>query len=254
MLSCHCTYREYEPLEEYRKVCPYMLVVSSGIHSHPVPLPEKTPTAVKMELDTLLRKLDFDLADMTPRRFLRHSVVRSYLVTRFPLLRNPMLSDLHISLSNRSHLKVYLEKVKRDCFPAGTGWKGMFVSSSVGIRSYSQYSGLLNIKQNQDSVLQPEEHYIRAMLEIPPEGLSGEKDDEDDDDGVSPNDPLRIAICMTREGSRRFTQAQHLQSDIAFKRIIGFYEFEIAFVDEYTNTSQCTLMEHHFWSNLFVQV
>ncbi|KAF9058435.1 hypothetical protein BDP27DRAFT_1241199 [Rhodocollybia butyracea] len=193
-LACSCTFREYEPLLEYRGACPYVLIVCTGIHSHPIPLPEKTPTFIKVELDHLLRKLDFDLVDITPRRFLRHPVVRSYL--------------------SSSHLKIYIEKVKQDCFPAGTGWKG-----------------LLHIKQLQDSTLPRDEHYIRAMLQI------SETLVDDEQDGVSLEEPLQIVICMTKEGSRRFSTAQYLQSDIAFKRIIGFYEFEVALVEEYTNTS-----------------
>ncbi|KAJ3771677.1 hypothetical protein FB446DRAFT_789369 [Lentinula raphanica] len=186
-LNCACTFREYEPLEEYREVCPYVLVVSKGVHSHPIPFPEKTPISVKVELDALLRRLDVDLADISSRHFLRHPIVKSYLAMRFPLIQNPMLSDLHVSLSNWSHLKVYIDAVKRECFPAGTGWKG-----------------LLYLKEQQDLNLSPDEHYVRSLL---------------------------------KAGSQRFSQAQYLQSDIGFKRVIGFYEFEIASVDENTNTS-----------------
>ncbi|KAJ3776398.1 hypothetical protein FB446DRAFT_818917, partial [Lentinula raphanica] len=220
-LSCACTFREYEPLEEYREECPYVLVVSKGTHTHPVPLPEKTPSSVKIELEALLRKLDTDLADISSRFFLRHPVVKSYLATRFPLLRNPMLSDLHISLSNRSHLKVYIDAVKRECFPAGTGWKG-----------------LLHLKEQQDLALPSEEHYIRSILEFAPDTLAADEDDLDDDEGLeSSATSLRIVVCMSRNASQRFSQAQYLQSDIGFKRVVGFYEFEIASVDEYTNTS-----------------
>ncbi|KAJ3839118.1 hypothetical protein F5878DRAFT_617485 [Lentinula raphanica] len=219
-LSCSCTYREYEPLEEYREVCPYILVVSKGVHSHPVPLPEKTPPAVRAELETLTRQLDVDLADISPRYFLRHPIVKSYLAMRFPLIRNPMLSDLHVSLSNRSHLKIYLDAVKRECFPDGTGWQG-----------------LLQVKKQQNLCLPHDECYIRSMLEFSAEMAVSDEDDVEDDEGQSSVDPLRIAVCMTRAASHRFSQAQYLQSDIGFKRVIGFYEFEVASVDEYTNTS-----------------
>lgn len=124
-LECRCPFREYEPLEEYRAVCPYVLVTSKSPHSHPIPLPEKTPRTVKTELGKLFEQLSYDLADITPRRFLRHPIVQCYLSTRFPLLHNPMLSDLHISLSNRSHLKVYIDSAKKTHLPQGTGWKGM---------------------------------------------------------------------------------------------------------------------------------
>ncbi|KAJ3851308.1 hypothetical protein EV368DRAFT_3183, partial [Lentinula lateritia] len=220
LMPCSCTFREFIPVEEFRDACPYILIISKGPHSHPVPFPEKTPVFVKVEVDQLLRKLDQDLADIAPRSFLRHPVVQSYLTTKFPLLKNPMLSDLHISLSNRSHLKGYIESAKRSCFPAGTGWKG-----------------LLYVKERQDSELPCEEHYIRTILEL---SRSEELTDEDDlieDQGPSSKDPLRIVICMSKTSGHRFLEAQYLQSDIAFKRIIGFYEFEVAYLDQFTNTS-----------------
>lgn len=127
-------FREYQPTEEFRRACPYVLVVCQGPHSHPIPLPEKTPSGVKTELVELIAKLDIDMADLTPRKFLRHPIVKSYLATRFPLIRNPMLSDLHLSLSNRSHLRVYIDAMKKRHFPLGTGWKG-----SVLITLYVSY-------------------------------------------------------------------------------------------------------------------
>lgn len=124
-VQCSCIFREYEPVAEFRTTCPYILVTSKGPHSHPIPLPEKTPHAVKVELYDLIKRLDIEMADITPRQFLGHPIVKSYLTSRFPLLHNPMLSDLHISLSNRSHLRVYIEAIKAQYFPSGTGWKGM---------------------------------------------------------------------------------------------------------------------------------
>lgn len=107
--------------------------------------------------------------------------------------------------------------------------------------------GLLHIKQQQDSQLHSDEHYIRSMLEIPLEDLQQHDEDLYADESLSRDEPLRIAICMTKSASHRFVSAQYLQSDIAFKRIVGFYEFEIAFVDEYLNTSkhvQFSLVRH----------
>ncbi|KAJ3873403.1 hypothetical protein F5051DRAFT_337723 [Lentinula edodes] len=220
LCGCSCIYREYEPLEQYHRVCPYVLIVSKGPHTHPIPLPEKTPAAVKTELNTLIRKLDVDMADITPRQFLRHPIVKSYLRSRFPLLHNPMLSDLHISLSNRSHLKVYIDVIKAVDFPFGTGWKGL------------QY-----LKTQQDLILPPEDWYIRRLVEIPASLLKDDSDDVPEDESVSKTDALRIVICMTSETSQRFITAQHLQSDIGFKRVIGYYEFEVAAVDPDSNTS-----------------
>ncbi|KAJ7803088.1 hypothetical protein B0H14DRAFT_2184709, partial [Mycena olivaceomarginata] len=58
------------------------------------------------------------------RRFLRNPIVKSYLAAKFPLILAPTLSDVHISLANRSHLKAYIDQVRKALFPHGTDWKG----------------------------------------------------------------------------------------------------------------------------------
>jgi hypothetical protein len=123
-LSCRCTFRCFEPLEEYRRTCPKILVVCRGGHTHPIPLPTKTPPAIKAELFALLKCLDTDLPDLTARRFLRHPATAGYLRKRLPEIDNPNLADLHISLANREHMKLYILQAQQQCFPFGTGWKG----------------------------------------------------------------------------------------------------------------------------------
>ncbi|KAJ3925683.1 MAG: hypothetical protein NXY57DRAFT_1043898 [Lentinula lateritia] len=141
LCGCSCIYREYEPLEQYRRVCPYILIV-------------------------------------------------------------------------------YIDAIKAVDFPFGTGWKGL------------QY-----LKTQQDLILPPEDWYIRRLVEIPASLLKDDSDDVPEDESVSKTDALRIVICMTSETSQRFITAQHLQSDIGFKRVIGYYEFEVAAVDPDSNTS-----------------
>jgi hypothetical protein len=87
-------------------------------------LPEKTPRAIKAEIIKLLPRFQEDLPDLTLRRFLRNPIVKSYLSIKFPDVLNPTLSDLHISLANRSHLKAYIDQVREAIFPHGTDWKG----------------------------------------------------------------------------------------------------------------------------------
>lgn len=45
---------------------------------------------------------------------------------------------------------------------------------------------------------------------------------------------------MSQEGSEHLISAhwQYLQRDMAFKRLVGFYEFELAVVDRINNTSK----------------
>lgn len=123
-LPCKSTFRRFEPIEEKRDKCPFVLVIARGVHTHPIPLPTKTPRVIRDEVQQLLCTLDEDLPDLTSRRFLRHSSLKSYLVLKYPTLLNPTLADLHISLANRAHLQCCIDVVKNECFPLGTGWEG----------------------------------------------------------------------------------------------------------------------------------
>ncbi|KAF7975392.1 hypothetical protein HWV62_9607 [Athelia sp. TMB] len=208
-LRCESTFRSFEPLEEYREACPRILIICRNAHTHPLPLPSKTPPSVRQEVLDLLRSTELDLPDLTACRFLRHPVTRTYLQKRLPGIRDPCPADLHISLANCEHIKSYISQVQTQCFPFGTGW-----------------DGLLHLKRLQDQDLPPEDHYIRYAEEIPIHSLPVH--DEDETEHSNPADKmLRIVVCMSPESSQRLAAAQYLQSDIAFKRVSGFLEFEI---------------------------
>lgn len=81
-----------------------------------------------------------------------------------------------------------------------------------------------------------ESPYIRFMGEFPELGTVSDVDV--DSDGNPMVIPLRVAICMSKENSLRLSQAHYLQSDIGFKRIVGFKEFELGALDALTRTSE----------------
>ncbi|KAJ7031452.1 hypothetical protein C8F04DRAFT_924530, partial [Mycena alexandri] len=123
-LECSSKFRVFEPKEAHRKQCPFVLIVTSGAHSHPVPLPSKTPPNIRTAFMEILGKLAEDLPDITPRRLIRHPIMQSFLASKFPLLVCPTLADWHVSLSNRSHIKAYIKQAIEDHCPFGTGWAG----------------------------------------------------------------------------------------------------------------------------------
>jgi hypothetical protein len=55
---------------------------------------------------------------------------------------------------------------------------------------------------------------------------------------VSPKSTLQIVMCITPNASKQISEAEYLQSDIGFKQVIGFYEFEIGSFDRNSNTSK----------------
>ncbi|KAJ6564612.1 hypothetical protein B0H19DRAFT_941881 [Mycena capillaripes] len=193
VIDCQVKFRAWFPID--RKECPYVLITSQGIHRHPIPLPEKTPTAVRSQLLTLLQNLRHDLPDMTARRFLRHPAVKSYLYMK-------------LACTVSSHPRT---------FPL-----------------LSILSGVLHLKRLQDQQLPEHEHYIRVVLELDNDSLPVH---EEDDPPLPDEKKTRIIICMSPDSSARLQKTQYLQSDIGFKRIVGFDEFEIAAMDRDANTS-----------------
>ncbi|KAJ7149249.1 hypothetical protein C8R43DRAFT_888121 [Mycena crocata] len=217
-LPCESKFRVFEPKEEYREKCPFVLIVTSGSHPHPVPLPTKTPPKIRSKLMEILGTLAGDLPDMTPRRFIRHPIVQSFLTCKLPLLICPTLADWHVFLSNRSHLKAYIKQAIEAHCPFGTGW-----------------AGIVNLKAQQDERVPPKDRYIRRIIAIPVNTLPRHDEDEEEQ---AKDHMVRIILCMSPEASRRLLSiGRYLQSDIAFRRIVNFLEFELACMDRDANTS-----------------
>jgi hypothetical protein len=235
-LACSVKFRIFDPLPEYCKLCPYTLVTSNGGHPHPIPLPQKTPPVLHSEMFKLLESMIDDLPDMTSRCCLRHTVLKAYLTSHFPTIQSPALSDLHISLANCSHLKSYIAQAKQAHFPKGTGWEGQLHQMVVVGREtdlFQQHLGTIYVKQQQDLHAPLHDHYIRKIIEIP----HNPTDVHEEDEPSMPGDSglLRIVICMSEEGSERLLNTQYLSSDIAFKHIVDFHEFEMACTDRESN-------------------
>ncbi|KAF9029442.1 hypothetical protein BDZ89DRAFT_1249203 [Hymenopellis radicata] len=186
---CQVKFRMWEPTAEYRSRCPFILVTVRGLHEHPVPLPQKTPPRLRNVLFDLFQKTGSDLADLTARRFLRHPILLSFLKEAFPTATSATLADLH-----------------KGFYPFGTGWKG-----------------IVRLKALQDEHLPLEERYIRRIIELDPSTGEEYTDGQDHE-----RESLKIVLCMYPTGSQRLLQASFVQSDIAFKRVIGYQEFELA--------------------------
>jgi hypothetical protein len=125
-LPCASKFRVFEPKEEYRTVCPFMLIIALGEHPHPVPLPTKTPPKIRAQIFGLLENLAKDLADITPRQFIRHPIVQSFLRSKFSILVSLTPADWRVSLSNRSHIDSYIKQALETFCPFGT-WAGQLL-------------------------------------------------------------------------------------------------------------------------------
>jgi len=124
-LECSSKFHIFEPVEESRFDCPYILVTICGEHLHPIPLLQNAPPAIRREIFHLLENINEGLPDLILHKFLRHSILKAYLQKQFLNAHQPLtITDLHVSLANRAHLASYIEKAKKTHFLAGTGWEG----------------------------------------------------------------------------------------------------------------------------------
>jgi len=96
------------------------------------------------------------------------------------------------------------------------------------------FSGVTHLKEIQDKSLPAEEHYIQCIIFMM--GYSVHEEDKQGPKGDS--NGIRIVILMSCEGSQRLLQAQYLQSDMAFKRVVGFHEFKFAAIGRISSTSK----------------
>ncbi|KAJ3869996.1 hypothetical protein EV359DRAFT_28895 [Lentinula novae-zelandiae] len=164
-LPCTSSITIYEPLPDYRSSCPYVLIVCKGVHTHPVPIPARTPSSIVDDLIKFLTHLD-DLPNLTARRLLGNEAANLRLKYFVP--------------------------------------------------------GVLHLKMAQDASRAVADRYIRYAQEIQLQLLGQVAD---------PN-VLRLIICIKSENSLRLARdARHIQSDISFKRVTGWLEFELGGFD-----------------------
>lgn len=65
--------------------------------------------------------------------------------------------------------------------------------------------------------------------------------------------PCRIVICMSPVQSSRLRKAQYLQSDIAFKRVVGFKEFELGGLDRESKNCELYTVPSKKYKQVFNQ-
>lgn len=93
-------------------------------------------------------------------------------------------------------------------------------------------------KKNIDLHTNLDEVYICKIIELLFDSLPIYLENEPVEKNQNSN--ICIVICMSKESSHQLLRAQYFQSDIDFKYIVSFYEFELAYFDYDANTSMTT--------------
>ncbi|KAK0477185.1 hypothetical protein EDD18DRAFT_1365589 [Armillaria luteobubalina] len=124
-LSCSSRFTVIRPEDGYWKECPKILLICHSPHTHPIPLPTTTPVQIKAEIKALIRSLEHELADMTPRHFCRHPAVINRVKELCPAVEEPTVAHLHPLLANLDHIASYIHTEVKAALPHGTGWDGV---------------------------------------------------------------------------------------------------------------------------------
>lgn len=112
--------------------CPHVLIISRNPHSHPPPMPVKTPPLILRCFESLLQYLEWKLADATPRRIMLNSGfihgLRHVLGWSLSWDHDPTLQDLHPSFGNLDHVRQLINLLRNTRFPDGTGFDGALLN------------------------------------------------------------------------------------------------------------------------------
>lgn len=226
--DCSAGFDVYVPHDLH--TCPQVVLICRHPHSHPPPLPVKTPPILVAVFKSLLCTLDWKLADATPRRIILDSAFISGLRKHLGWtgVRDPVLSDLHPSLGNIDHVRRYINGLRAEHFPDGTGLPGellLAINTTESLSSTLIGAVRLMIEQK---MLPHEEQYVRHVETH--QGKDGE-------------DKFSLVICMLPSMSRQLMHAIRLSIDTSFKRLHGWEEFEIETWD--ADTKRCKFNIHH---------
>ncbi|KAJ7590350.1 hypothetical protein C8J56DRAFT_1048512 [Mycena floridula] len=203
--TCNSKFTVFKPHEWYHAQCPRILIVCKGPHSHPPPLPTKTPALLRASIMNLLYSFDEALSDLTPHRLLRSPASQLFLATQVPHIKEPTFIDLHPSLANFDHLGSYIHHAQEYMYPEGTGWKG-----------------LIRLKEQKDATVDSGLHYIRVIREFNwPQSGSGDFEEYEDNMEVSKSNIFKLVLCMeqVRRDTGKLLKYRHIHSPSLNNRV-----------------------------------
>ncbi|PKK63721.1 hypothetical protein RhiirC2_716774 [Rhizophagus irregularis] len=112
--------------------CPYIILISKGIHSHPPPPPSHVPVTIWDRLQELIRQANDDTVDVTPTRIITGNLIKTYFGTEY-------LADVHASLNNADRLRYYVDKIQKEIHLQGCGILGVIYNYSRNINNFCEY-------------------------------------------------------------------------------------------------------------------
>ncbi len=197
--------------------------------------------------------MEHDLPDLTPRCLIHHALFQAFLKTSLPDIPYPMATDMHPSLANLDHLGSLINHAIKQQFPAGTGWQGVFPNFCLYPIALILLLGVLKQLKDQQLTCQPDDMYIHIAEEIPWSDLEYTCRYHDPEDLLpitNQDQTFKLIICMSPQWSRDLLQATEVQSDIAFKRVTGYKEFELLSFDPQSHSHNASFLVSFSSANL----
>jgi len=99
--------------------CPFVALVCVGVHNHPAPAPERTPTTIKSNLQSLIEQAIHEDSIVTSRSLLSGNLLKVYF-------NKETLSEIHMSLNNIDKLRYLIGKAYKTSHPFGQGVMGIY--------------------------------------------------------------------------------------------------------------------------------
>ncbi|UZO20894.1 uncharacterized protein OCT59_013304 [Rhizophagus irregularis] len=99
--------------------CPFVALICIGVHNHPPPPPERTPSGIKNNLQILIEQAINQDDTTTSRSILSGNLIKAYF-------NKEILAEIHVSLNNIDKLRYLVGKAYKILHPFGQGVMGVY--------------------------------------------------------------------------------------------------------------------------------
>ncbi|POG59122.1 hypothetical protein GLOIN_2v1789505 [Rhizophagus irregularis DAOM 181602=DAOM 197198] len=128
------------------KSCPFVILISKGIHTHPPPPPNQVPVTIRTRLQELIHQANNDNTDVTPTHIITGNLIKTYFGVEY-------LSDIHASLNNTDRLRYYIDKIQKEIHPQGQGLLGVVYNYSRNINNFRDYVKRLEFFEDEHVII-----------------------------------------------------------------------------------------------------
>ncbi|GBC31112.2 hypothetical protein GLOIN_2v1866968 [Rhizophagus irregularis DAOM 181602=DAOM 197198] len=128
------------------KSCPFVILTSKGIHTHPPPPPNQVPVTIRTRLQELIHQANNDNTDVTPTHIITGNLIKTYFGVEY-------LSDIHASLNNTDRLRYYIDKIQKEIHPQGQGLLGVVYNYSRNINNFRDYVKRLEFFEDEHVII-----------------------------------------------------------------------------------------------------